>query len=184
MAVRGIQRFFTRYPIAANGVSGGTFAIVGDVATQKGIEGCDSSKGRGLDLRRVGAMALFGLFYTGPVCHTLYSSYASVLPAALLRRRGGEALGSTLLDNFVHLPVLYVPAFYIGVGFMQGQSRAKVEGELRARYSETLLTSWGYWVPFMATNFAVVPPHLRTIVMQCGNLVWSGIISFISHRQL
>ena len=67
---------------------------------------------------------------------------------------------------------------------MQGQSRAKVEGELRARYSETLLTSWGYWVPFMAANFAVVPPHLRTIVMQCGNLVWSVIISFIAHRQL
>lgn len=169
----------TKHPIIANGVSGATFATVGDISCQKGIEGCFE-----LDVRRCMAFGAFGFVYTGAVCNTLYSTYIHVLPAALLRMRGGEALGSTLLDNFVHLPLLYVPSFYVAVGFMQGQSRDEVASELRARYSETVVSSWAYWIPFMGANFGLVPPALRTVVMQGGDFVWTIILSYISHREL
>jgi hypothetical protein len=55
-------------------------------------------------------------------------------------------------------------------------------GELRSKYAETVMTMWGFWVPFMCLNFRVVPPHLNVIAMQAANLAWTVVISHIGHR--
>lgn len=59
------------------------------------------------------------------LCTRLYQVLPSLLPFSLTKTRIRTGIGCTMLDNFVHVPLLYMPAYYSVVGFLQGDTGAK-----------------------------------------------------------
>jgi hypothetical protein len=114
------------------------------------------------DTRRTFAMCAFSLCYGGGFLHFLYRNYtpwilaaAKNLPASsALRRRLADvsgkphALACAVVDN-AHCGLLYTPAYFIGVGALQGDSFAHSKDNLLAQWPTSYASVTGFWVPFM-----------------------------------
>ena len=138
-----------------------------------------------LDRRRLVAMTVFGGIYNGGAVTFIYRSYPRLLqflPAAVRATPTRSAFGAAVIDQTLHCPLIYTPAFYLCTGVLQGQSIASAAAELRSRYFDSTVACMSFWFPFMFFNFRVVPPHLNVACMQTGNLIWSVIIDYIAHR--
>eukprot|EP00928_Gymnodinium_smaydae_P057362 TRINITY_DN40613_c0_g1_i1.p1 TRINITY_DN40613_c0_g1~~TRINITY_DN40613_c0_g1_i1.p1 ORF type:complete len:181 (-),score=27.12 TRINITY_DN40613_c0_g1_i1:133-675(-) len=180
MAARTWQRIagmFKRHPAPANMASGATLAFGADIVCQKHVEGAEE-----LDVRRTCTFTTFGMFYTGGVASIIYRSYARVLPLVAQSTPLRFGISATLLDNFIHCPLIYTPTFYISTTLMMGHSLEYAITELRTRYFESQAACFAFWLPVMAFNFALVPPHLTVIVMQKCNFFWNIILDYLAHK--
>lgn len=65
------------------------------------------------DPSRTISVSVFQGFYGGNVGRRIYMSYAKFWPKALSTTVFRDGMTKSLFDNFVHVPVLYTPAFYI-----------------------------------------------------------------------
>jgi protein Mpv17 len=147
-------------PWTTNMVTGGALGLIGDVICQRSLEDCEQ-----LDWRRMGALGVFGLVYSGGVNFAVYNSFSRVLPATLQTTPLRYGVGCTALDNFVHVPFLYTPAFYLSTGLLQGASLGESVDTMAEGYWRSISTCWLMWVPLQAVNFAFVPAHLRVAVV-------------------
>ena len=149
------------------------------------------------DARRVGALTVFNGAYIGTFLHFLYQLYPVaamaggrwLLPLGPLRTRLMQpdtlphAHACAWVDN-VHCATLYIPAYFFGVGCLQGDSVATSSANLRQEWWPTYASCTAFWVPFMAANFALVPSHRRVQAMASANVIWSIFIDFLAHRSL
>ena len=150
------------------------------------------------DPRRLAALTAFSSVYIGAFLHFLYQGYPLVVREAARRllARGGPLqgkLGDTRtiahahacawVDN-LHCGVLYIPAYFLGVGYLQGDGARESIENLRKEWWATYASCTLFWVPFMMGNFALMPPHRRVQAMAVGNLCWSVVIDYLSHRSL
>ena len=103
-------------PYTTNFFTGGFLGASGDVICQTFLSDSPDSP---YDLQRLLAMSTFGAFYSGAFSTLVYRSY-SRLPAVLIDSKMKMGISCSLIDNFVHVPVLYTPAFYLVTGLMQG----------------------------------------------------------------
>lgn len=149
------------------------------------------------DTRRLASLTLFNSVYIGGFLHFLYQAYPPVVRAvsrAIVAPRlpwlaarldnkqsAAHAVGCACVDN-VHCGSLYIPAFYIGTGVLQGHGLGDSTATLRREWLETYIYCTAFWVPFMAGNFALVPPAWRVRAMAAANLAWVVVIDYIAHR--
>ena len=63
-----------------------------------------------------------GCFYNGNISIFIYGSYRKILPHRFIKTPFREGVSSSLVDNFVHVPFLYTPAFFVTTGMIQGMS--------------------------------------------------------------
>ena len=179
-AVKRITHAAIAHPLATNVATGAVLGAVGDAVCQLWVEGADR-----LDTARLGALVVFGGVYNGAIVTGVYRTYPWVvarLPMAARATPTHRAAAAAALDQGVHCPLLYTPAFYLAVGMMQGATFDEATVELKDKYTETVVACAGFWTPFMFFNFLVVPKGRQVLVMQCGNLVWNVIIDYIAHR--
>lgn len=135
-----------------------------------------------MDWRRFTSFTIFGGYYTGGVCTFVYGSYKHILPAFMMTTPLRYGIGGTILDSFVHCPLLYTPCFYITTNLMCGQTLQYAIDELRLRYFESQLACLGFWLPVMAINFALIPARFNVATMQVANFCWNLIIDYIAHK--
>jgi hypothetical protein len=76
----------------------------------------------------------------------VYKSY-SFLPKPFLSTQLRTGLSCSLIDNFVHVPLLYTPAFYALTGLMQGRTMAEATETFNQGYLTSLTSCWMMWVP-------------------------------------
>ena len=76
-----------------------------------------------LDRRRTFAFATFTGLYIGGFCHGVYSLYPRLARYLLKRSPSPREEGAiaTVVDNFIHVPALYIPSFYLGTSFLRGE---------------------------------------------------------------
>ena len=137
MVIRGLSRLGSRplvtlrpRALAVDVASAGALGLLGDVACQR-LEGVES-----LDVRRLASITVFDSLYIGGLLHALYQTYSvavwvsvahapgALLPLALRRalyreKSMAHCVGCALVDN-VHNGLVYIPAFFLGVGCLQG----------------------------------------------------------------
>ena len=171
-----------RHPLRTNMWSAGLLGFGGDVICQT-LEGFEE-----FDWRRNLAMSIFSVFYMGAFVTPVYAAYPRMVRYAVkpLHKKPGklmEGLGSSFIDNAFHSPLLYIPAFYVSVGVMQGESLAAIEANLRGSWWVTVKACWLIWVPAQTLNFSVVPVPQRVLFMNGCCLVWNVILDFISHEK-
>lgn len=175
--------------------------FIGDIVCQLGPEGKrmpqtllakHTPDDESFSLRRLGAITLYDGVYVGGFLHFLYQGYPLVVRAAarsvrwlprkaLIEGSFASGLGCALVDN-VHNGLLYVPTFFVGVGLLQGDSLENVQSTLRREWLETYVYCTGFWLPFTALNFSLVPPAARVRTMATANLLWNVVIDWLAHR--
>ncbi len=148
------------------------------------------------DSRRLASITAFNAAYIGGFLHFLYQGYPMVvgafasrllLPSSPVRHRLldertlAHALGCACVDT-VHNGTIYIPAYFAGVGLLQGDSLGEALGALRREWAETFVYCTAFWLPFMWANFSLVPPSGRVRAMATANLGWCVVIDYLAHR--
>eukprot|EP00391_Amoebophrya_sp_Ameob2_P005808 CAMPEP_0178991718 /NCGR_PEP_ID=MMETSP0795-20121207/5694_1 /TAXON_ID=88552 /ORGANISM="Amoebophrya sp., Strain Ameob2" /LENGTH=299 /DNA_ID=CAMNT_0020683479 /DNA_START=540 /DNA_END=1439 /DNA_ORIENTATION=+ len=124
-------------------------------------------------------MATFCGWYQGGVDTFIYGLYSRFGRHMAPLRFG---IASALFDNFVHVPVGYLPAFYLTLGAVQSQSWEEIKREMRNTYFQSWAACCTMWVPFQFVNFYFIPERFRVLFVNCACLVWNVIIDYINHR--
>ena len=131
-----------------------------------------------IDWRRNGTFALFGLGYLGGVQYAIYvplfsrlfpgaASYAAAPLAAKMKDAAGtrNMLTQVFLDQFVHHPLMYFPAFYSLKEVVNGNSISDGLAKYQKNYKEDLVALWKLWVPSTIINFTFMPMALMTMMI-------------------
>eukprot|EP00931_Biecheleriopsis_adriatica_P078504 TRINITY_DN51967_c0_g1_i1.p1 TRINITY_DN51967_c0_g1~~TRINITY_DN51967_c0_g1_i1.p1 ORF type:complete len:245 (-),score=16.04 TRINITY_DN51967_c0_g1_i1:82-816(-) len=160
---------------------GASLGLLGDAICQQWVEGANE-----IEPWRMFAMTSFGAMYTGALCHYVYPWYTVLVvrhfPQWFARTTFRRGLGACLIDNFIHNPVFYIPAFYIYTDVVTGRTIAEAKKHLKDEWTEVTKTCATMWIPLQLFNFTVVPPWGRVAFVNAMNLVWNIIIDFLSNR--
>lgn len=166
----------------------------------------------GFDARRAALFTTFGLVWVGGVQFALFNRlFPALLPGlahqsrsvcapgasriiarlcALGRRstlRAQAVAAAVAVDNCVHIPLFYLPAFYSMREFSIPSERELSPSEVIGRG----LRSWQQnlrgdlsvqaciFVPVQVLNFGLNPPHLRVPTTVAAGAVWVSALSFL-----
>ena len=176
-----------KYPFAFGVILSGFKTSFSDLVVQKVVE-----KREKVDWKRNAAFATFGFVYLGGVQYTIYvpifgrlfpnaaSFAAKPLAQKLKDVRGMMNLGAqTFLDQCIHHPLMYFPAFYCTKEIVMAEKPdvGKVISQYRTNMKEDLLALWKIWVPATMFNFAFMPMHLRIPFVAGVSLLWTCVLS-------
>jgi hypothetical protein len=176
-----------RYPFAFGVVLSGFKTSFSDLLVQKVVERREE-----IDWRRNSAFAAFGFLYLGGVQYSLYVNIfgrmfpnAAKFAAMPLKQKVKDVRGmmnvvaQTFLDQCVHHPLMYFPAFYCTKEIVMADKPdlAKVLADYRKNMSEDLQALWKIWVPCTIFNFAFMPMHLRIPFAAGVSLLWTMVLS-------
>ncbi|CAJ1957745.1 unnamed protein product [Cylindrotheca closterium] len=182
-----LQQIPLQYPFAFGVVLSGFKTSFSDLLVQKVIE-----RRQEIDWKRNAAFASFGFLYLGGVQYTLYVPiFGRLFPQARTfvklgwREKMRDTKGlfavfaQTFLDQCVHHPLMYFPAFYCTRELVVSEKPdfGKVIDDYRRNMKEDLLALWKIWVPATAINFAFMPMHLRIPFVAGVSLLWTGVLS-------
>merc|ERR1719215_1643330 len=107
------------------------------------------------------------------------------MASMILRSKNSIVLNGavvTALDNFLHVPFVYIPAYYMSTGFMRGFGAEASAQVLRDSWVETVGSCWLFWIPAQYVIFSKVPHHWRVRAVASGDFAWNVVLSFISNR--
>lgn len=145
-----------------------------DLFAQKVVEAKEE-----MDWRRHGMFCLFGLGYLGCFQYYLYNhlfvQWCKPITAAVGHL--GAAPIKTFIDQCIHHPLVYFPAFYTLKGAVEGRPIAETYDKYRADLWENCKALWMIWVPAQMVNFTVVPLHLRIPFVAAVSFAWTVVIS-------
>eukprot|EP00397_Hematodinium_sp_SG-2012_P034721 GEMP01037264.1.p1 GENE.GEMP01037264.1~~GEMP01037264.1.p1 ORF type:complete len:234 (+),score=26.02 GEMP01037264.1:179-880(+) len=148
--------------------------FIGDIMCQKVVE-----RNEKVNWQRAGAFVFFCAYYQGGVMNYIYNWYSCTLTRyAITSTQGG--IITSLVDNFIHVPLLYIPSYYFTVGLLQGGDLESCWEKLRSDIIPTVCACWIVWLPLQALNFSVVPMHLRVAFVNVGCLAWNVILDSLS----
>ena len=198
----GYRRALDDNPFRTNMLTGGVLAFAGDCVCQtlfpaaaatplpksskvssaeqapQQLEG--NSFPASFSWRRAGGMVTFGVLVNGFWCTLVYPLYRRALPAFWLATPLREGVGSCFIDEFLHLPFVYSPAFFYITGLVQGDSLDECTETIREGWLTSLIATWLIWIPLQTLNFGFVPPANRVLVLNVGCLVYNVQMDFIS----
>lgn len=181
-----------KYPLAFGVVLSGFKTSFSDLLVQKVVERKEK-----IDWRRNAAFAAFGFIYLGGIQYTLYVPIfgrlfpnAAKFAAKPLRQKVKDVRGlcnlglQTFLDQCIHHPFMYFPAFYITKELVMGGKAdggepdiSRVLSDYRTNMKEDLIALWKIWVPATLFNFAFMPMHLRIPFAAGVSLLWTCVLS-------
>ena len=176
-----------KYPLAFGVVLSGFKTSFSDLLVQKVVEQREK-----IDWRRNAAFAAFGFIYLGGVQYTLYvpvfgrlfpnaASFAAKPLAQKVKDVRGmmNLVAQTFLDQCVHHPFMYFPAFYCTKELVMSDKPdvMKVLSDYRKNMKEDLLALWKIWVPATLCNFAFMPMHFRIPFVAGVSLLWTCVLS-------
>jgi len=137
-----------------------------------------------VDTPKAPSLAGYSGVYIGGVCGRIYSLYPRVAKwmfgAKMTPRIEGAV--STCLDNFVHVPLLYIPAFYTATGILRGEGSEAAFETLQGSWGETVVSCWGFWIPAQYVIFSKIPAAWRVRAVASGDFVWNVLLSYIAHK--
>mmetsp|Transcript_9995 Transcript_9995/g.16920 ORF Transcript_9995/g.16920 Transcript_9995/m.16920 type:complete len:307 (+) Transcript_9995:76-996(+) len=127
-----------------------------------------------IDFIRIGKFTSFCILYVGSFQHVIFNI---VYPRLFPGPGFVAGLQKTVFDNFVHSPVIYLPAYYAFKAAAEGNT---VYSGLEEYYNEgwqVLKACWGVWVPAQFFNFWLVPPNFRILFIAVFGCAWEMILS-------
>jgi glycine cleavage system regulatory protein len=176
-----------RYPLAF-GIGVSTIKTsASDLLVQVVVE-----KKKEIDWKRNAAFATFGFFYLGGVQYALYVPifgrlfpHAAAFASKPLREKARDVkglaslLGQVFLDQFIHHPFFYFPAFYATRELCMSD-KPDLYGAMQTykkNMKEDLIAIWKVWIPSMLLNFSFMPMWARIPWVAGTSLFWTCILS-------
>lgn len=177
-----------QYPFAFGVILSGFKTSFSDLLVQKVVEQREK-----VDWKRNAAFAAFGFIYLGGVQYTLYVPVfgrlfpgAATFAAKPLTQKFKDVRGmfhlaaQTFLDQCVHHPLMYFPAFYITRELVMNSDKPdfyRVLADYQRNMKDDLLALWKIWVPATMFNFAFMPMHFRIPFVAGVSLLWTCVLS-------
>jgi hypothetical protein len=138
------------------------------------------------DLRRGISLAVGGLLFSGPLMHVGYEMFERVLPI------GGSTGASSSLAAILHvvadslfLDCIFVATTFIITGLMEGYSFQQLFSQFKSEYVPSVkagLATSTMLMPIEFVAFRFLPLHFRVLAVNCIDVVWDAVISFMAHR--
>ena len=161
--------------VSAIGVAGVKNGLC-DIAVQK-------FEGRDINWRRTATFAAFGVGWVGGGQYTLFNKvYPRLFPGLLLERRTlSSVAAATVVDNFVHIPFVYLPLFYATreMAFSSPTPFESARRNWQTNFWEDITYQAGLFVPAQTVNFFFNPPYLRVPFIVATGLLWVAILSHL-----
>jgi protein Mpv17 len=154
---------------------GGGIAGSADVTVQL----ANGSKAKDLDLRRTMSLSAFGCFYGGGLQRILYMRFDMWFGIGNSMK---QTLVKLFMDTFVHAPIVYIPAFYMMTGMIQGLGLSGSYEKLKSKYNETLLSYWLIWPVPMFVCFRYIPETQRVLFISSIAFVEKCVYSYLGNR--
>ncbi len=198
-------------PLLTKCITGGLIAFAGDYGAQwfewkskQASKESDSTKAelsrssakqgntlsihKTYNIRRGIARFLECLLISSPLMHYGYDLFETLVPTV----GGGSALYRSfaalthVMADCILLDAVFVMTGIVCTGLLEGQRfRQQVIPNLRRVYLPTLKASimtCGLLAPFQFLSFRFLPLSLRVLSVNAVDLVWNGVISFVSHN--
>jgi len=171
------ERMLSEMPIRANCFTASVLGLLGDLMCQKFVE-----QRTEINWQRCGSFVFFCCYYQGLVDYYVYKWYADTLAKyALSSLQSGVIM--SMVDNFIHVPLVYTPAFYVTVGLLQGDGLLSCKEKIRTELWPTVYACWFVWIPLQAVNFGLVPPQYRVGFVNIGCLFWNVVLDALSQGE-
>jgi len=160
------------WPWAKTAAQSAGIATAADVTTQwfmnKGnvpeIATSKAGVSTNLDMRRAASIGAFGFFYSGGLQRLIYQKFDASFGTKATMQVVAKKVAA---DSFLHGPILYVPAFYMVTGLLQGKSLDEAFGRLCVMYKDTVATYLMIWPAAMFGLFWAVPESRRIVTLAC-----------------
>jgi hypothetical protein len=150
--------------VASAGLLGGSADLVTQTTERAEV---------GLDSRRFLAVTSFSAGYMGAICTVCYETlYPSMAAALGVRSVLGRGLAISSIDNFLHVPILYIPCFYAWLQLARGGTLSDARRECSLHWWESVTSCWMLWLPLQVATFTAVPPAFRVRFVAAGNFAW------------
>ena len=144
-----------------------------------------------LSLRRSVAILLDGLFISGPLMHLAYDAFEHVLPVTVVA--GGGAAAASGVNAMIHviadsilLDGIFVASAMSSSGLLEGYSFSKeIIPQLKSDYipawKASMATS-AVMAPIEYACFRYLPLCFRVLAVNFTDIIWDGVVSFMTHR--
>jgi hypothetical protein len=162
------------HPVATKAATAAVVATAGDALAQIADTSTDA-----YDPARGQCFAMFGALYTGAWQHHLFGWLQThvtgmVLPSSVER---------VLLNQFVAIPFLYTPLFFVVCCFTSGLSPRAGLLLAKSRVRQMLLVNWQFWLPVQTLVFHFLSPQFFVPATCLASLIWNIILSTLIHRE-
>eukprot|EP00904_Undaria_pinnatifida_P007476 jgi/Undpi1/3859/HiC_scaffold_16.g07227.m1 len=131
-----------------------------------------------IDWGRAARFTLIGATFLAPVLHTWYGFLARRLPGTA----AATVVKRVALDQLVFAPVFL--ASFLSVVMLLDGNAAKIEPKLRADYTATVASNWGYWIPAQMINFRFVAPVYQVLYSNSVGFVWNIYLSYQANKEV
>ncbi|PRW44428.1 peroxisomal membrane family [Chlorella sorokiniana] len=167
------------HPLTVGVITSGLKTSAADVFAQKVIE-----KREDFDWTRHAAFCAFGFAYLGGFQYWLYNVKFPSWCGTLTRMFGHRATApiKTFIDQALHHPFIYFPAFFAIKASVSGQPMSSAVDKYRSEIWDSLKALWMVWVPAQFVNFAFVPRHLRIPYVAAVSFGWTVILSVMQGK--
>ncbi|CAE8694087.1 unnamed protein product [Polarella glacialis] len=128
------------------------------------------------DLQRSSSFAAFGFCWSGFIQRLIYLRFDAALG---VYPRLAAVCMKVAADTFLYGPLVYIPAFYMSTGLMQGRSVEESYERLRCMYKETMTVYVFLWPWAMFTVFRAVPEPGRTSFIAFCAFIEKSIYSWM-----
>ncbi|OAX36120.1 hypothetical protein K503DRAFT_802292 [Rhizopogon vinicolor AM-OR11-026] len=160
-----------RRPVLAQSATAAVLFGAGDVIAQQAIE----RQGKNHDFMRTARLTFYGGALFGPALTKWYQllnriKFSSPTKAVIYR---------VWLDQAILTPVA-VGFFFGTMSILEGQGISGARDRISTAYTPTLIRNWGVFIPTQIINFAIVPHHLRFVVVSVVSLFWNTYLSAIN----
>jgi protein Mpv17 len=186
---RTYNKILKTKPIIVNTSIGFILGFTGDIIcqiiepTQPQSQSQSQSQSQPQSQRLLSITAFSGIYH-GVVNPLIYKTYYKIIPKKIIKTQLQFGITCSLLDNFVHVPFLYTPSFFLSTSVLQNKSIDSGLELMKEKYIPSLTACWAMWIPLQIINFAYIPKHMRPTVVNIGCLVWTVAIDYISHNTI
>lgn len=166
-------------PLETKMATGAVLALTGDGIAQ-------SREDEPYDERRAASFALFDSAYRAAQ-HVLYPIVVQYCQGQYLSQSvspldtsAAAALEQTLVSQFLIVPFLYYPVFYLVTGFCQGLDWEGTKQRAQQTFVPLMKRNLLFWIPVQFVQFLFVPENLQIPMLSVCGLVWTLILSVMA----
>ncbi|CAB9498705.1 Protein SYM1 [Seminavis robusta] len=169
-------------PVLTDMCTSGFLWFLGDLATQW-IEQCNEKKKKKMDWKRTVNQMAYASVVWAPIAHKWYILLDRLVHMLLSMETTPTKLVFTklLLEILILHPVSLLTYFSV-LGIMSGDSLKSIKQQLCDDFWPTYGLEICMWTPLDVGNFALVPVRHQLLVVNCGCLVESTVLSFIKNN--
>lgn len=160
-----MKQWIYQYPFASGLVLTTLKTSAADLMVQLAVE-----KKTNIDKKRNSLFSIFGLTYLGGWQYYLYNH--------LLEKNFKAPLTKVLIDQCIHHPLGYFPAFYTLKTIVYQQPLSAAWDLYKNNIVDDLLACWSIWVPAQYINFRYVPIPFRIPFVCTISFAWTGFLSW------